>query len=197
MKAGSCWILGCVLLLVLGVSMSGCNDENMPRSRVMVTRIAGPNADEDLSTAVYSSDVLDAGEDKTPLTEDDVVYEDHIVVTVENQPSSALLALRPDGPFGSVTLTSYRVTYAVPGEEIATIDGGLHLVVPTGSSAQASLVLVTALAKTLPPLASLAASGDELMGSATITLRGYEQTSNDEVTATATIQIQFANWQDI
>ncbi len=140
--------------------------------------------------------MLDAGDDGIPLTADDVITEDALLVTVENQPASPLLTVSAGGPFSSVVLTNYRITYDIPGEELEPIAGAMHLVVESGSSATASVVVVTALAKSVPPLSSLAAGGDELMGSATLTLRGYEQTSEDEIVSEATLAVHFANWQD-
>jgi hypothetical protein len=197
MKATASLALVCGLVLALGVSLAGCSkDDSQPRSRVTITRLADTKDDIDLSTAVFESDVLDAGDDQTPLTADDIFFEDAVQVTVANSPASDLLGLRPDGPFSSVTLTSYRVDYQVDGESIAPLTGGLHLVVPTGETATARLVLVTAFAKTQPPLITLVAHGDELTGTAIVTLRGVEQDSNEEIVATAAIAIHFANWAD-
>jgi hypothetical protein len=189
--------MGCVALLGLGFNLVGCsNEDDLQRSRVTITRMMGAADDDDLSAGVFQSDVADAGEDGVPQTADDVTYEDEILVTVQNDPASPLLGLEPGGPYGSVTLTSYRVEYDMPGEEIDTVSGGLHLVVPTGSSAQAQLVLVTAYAKTQAPLGSLVNDRNELPATATITLTGREQDSDAEVQATAVIEIHFADWAD-
>ena len=197
MKASPWLAIGCAFLLALGLNLAGCSDdESQPRSRVTITRIADIEEDADLSTGVFLSDILDAGDDQTPLTADDIFFEDAILVTVENTPSSDLLALKPGGPFGSVTFTSYRIDYDVDGESIAPLTGGLQLVVPTGGKATARIVLVTALAKTQPPLITLVASGDELAGTASLTLRGTEQDSNEPIVATAAIAIHFADWAD-
>jgi hypothetical protein len=197
MKASLCLVTGFVFLLTLGASLIGCSeDESLTRSRVTITRIAGVNDDVDLSAGVFESDVLDAGEDGIPATGDDVYYEDVVLVTVENEPSSAQLGLQPGGPFGSITLESYRVEYRIDGEQMDSITGGLHLVVPTGGNAQARIPLVTALAKTQPPLSALATQTDELLGTVRITLTGTEQDSGDEIVATGEIAVHFANWAD-
>jgi hypothetical protein len=197
MKAASGLVVGLFFLLGLGTSFIGCSeDESLPRSRVTITRIAGLDDDDNLSTGFLASDVLDSGDDEIPGTGDDIYQEDAVLVTVENQPSSAQLGLRPGGPFGSITLTSYRVDYQLDGEQMESIGGGLHLSVLTGESARARIPLVTALAKTRPPLSSLATEPDELLGTAVITLRGTEQDSNEGIVATGQVAIHFANWAD-
>jgi len=192
-------VLG-VVLFGLGASLSGCSeDEDLTRSRVSITRVVGMGEDEDdeeLSATVYESDVVDAGDDGLVGTADDIVYEDIVRVTVSNEASSAALGLTPMGPFGSVTIKNYRVDYEIVGEHLDAISGGLHLTIPTGEQAEARIPLVTAIAKTLPPLSMLATQPDELLGTAVITLSGNEQDSNDEIVATARVAVHFANWAD-
>jgi hypothetical protein len=186
-----------VVLLALGTSLSGCSeDENLTRSRVSITRVAAVDDDEDLDAGAYQSDVLDAGDDGVVGTGDDTYYEDVVLVTVANEASSELLGLTPTGPFGSVTIKNYSVNYEVEGEQIESISGGLHLTIRTGEELQARVPLVTAIAKTLPPLSTLATEPDELLGTAVITLSGTEQDSNERITAVARVAVHFANWAD-
>lgn len=192
-------VLVCACLLLTLIAAPGCDDENQPRSRVEIVRIATSGTAIDLYSTPFLSDVVDSGADGDPGTEDDVVYEDQLLVTIENQPSSPQLVLDPDGAFGSVVLTGYRVDFDVDGQTLESVDpvvGSLHLIVPTGTKRMAAIVAVTAALKTQPPLSSLALSGGELMGSARITFTGYEETSEEDVSATGTIQIHFANWVD-
>jgi hypothetical protein len=118
------------------------------------------------------------------------------VLTVENTPSSGTLELTPGGAFGQVTLDAYTVNFDVAGEQIAPVQGALHVVIETGGSATFTVVLVTAQAKLEPPLSSLLLSGGELQADATITLSGTERTSNERVTVSASIRVHFANWAD-
>jgi hypothetical protein len=183
-------------LIILSLPIVGCEDADQPRSELTVTRLVTAEGSINLSAEPYESDVRDAGSDGTLGTEDDAVYEDQVLVTVENQPSSSLLSLTPEGPFGNVTLTSYTITYDIPGESLAPIEGALHAVVPTGDDVSFSIVLVTGQAKIEPPLVTLLTTGGELQGDATITLRGVERTSEEEVATQASIRVHFANWAD-
>jgi hypothetical protein len=185
-------LIACALLFFV----AGCNDEDQPRSRVRIVQILGADDDTNLAGSVLQSDVLDAGQDGIPNTGDEGIVEDELLVTVENQPISTSLALEPDGPFGSVVLTHYRVTYAIAGEELDPVEGALQLVIPSGDQRTAAVVGVTALAKSQPPLSTLAAVGGELFATAVLTLTGYEETSEDPVSASASFQIHFADWAE-
>lgn len=200
MKASMYVAILFVVLLAIGASLTGCSeDESLTRSRVSITRVVGlgeEEDDEELSAMVYESDVVDAGDDAVVGTADDIIYEDVVRITVANEASSSLLGLTPTGPFGSVTITHYRVDYDIEDEQLESLSGGLHLTIPTGEEAEARIPLVSAIAKTLPPLSTLATQPDELLGTAIITLTGTEQDSNDEVVATARVAVHFANWAD-
>lgn len=185
------------VLCVLAISGAACsNDENAPRSRLMITRIAETDVELETYDYTYLSDVLHAGADGIYGTSDDAVIEDQVYITVENQPRSSNLTITPGGPYGSVVLNEYRIEYDVEGEYIEPLTGGMNLVVPSGSERIVYLTLVSGLAKTQPPLSSLATMGGEMMGTARITLRGYEETSEQVVEVTAGIGIHWANWTD-
>jgi len=190
------WLVMALVAAVVVTSTIGCEDEDQPRSHVRIVRILSAEDSDDLSGSVLQSDVRDAGQDEIPGTADDAVVEDELLVTVENQPSSTALALEPNGAFGSVVLTHYEIRYAIPDEELEPVEGALQLVVPSGSEQVTSLVAVTALAKIEPPLSTLASIGGELFGTAVLTLTGYEETSEDAISATASFQIHFADWAD-
>jgi hypothetical protein len=197
MKVSACLAVSFVVLLALGTSLSGCaEDEDLPRSRVSITRVVAVDDDEGLDAGVYESDVLDAGNDGLVGTEDDTYYEDVVLLSVANEASSATLGLTPTGPFGSVTIQNYRVDSEIEGEQIESISGGLHLTIRTGEELQARVPLVTAIAKTLPPLSTLATEPDELLATAVITLSGTEQDSNDRISTVARVAVHFANWAD-
>ncbi len=195
MRIGSAlaWTICCLAMVTTGL---GCGDEDAPRSRLLITRIA--ETDTELETYDYTilSDVLNAGGDKVYGTYDDTVYEDQIYVTIANQPRSSGLSINPDGPYGAVILTNYTVEYDVAGEYIAPFTGAMNLTIPSGSERISYLTLVMGTAKTEPPLSSLAVMGGELMVAARMTFRGYEETSNQAVEVTGSMQIHFANWTD-
>jgi hypothetical protein len=186
------------LLLVLVAVFCGiaCSEDEGPRSLVTITRLASPEWPDTLGGGIYVSDVADAGADQIPGTADDIIFEDPVLITVHNEPASDLQVVSPGGPFSSVVIERYRIDYIIDGEEVAPIESRLHLVVPTGQSVTGSLVLVSGLAKSTPPLRSLAGSGDELFATAKITLYGHEMTSNDDIQAEGSIQVHFADWVD-
>jgi hypothetical protein len=198
MKSPSqCVLAACVLALTLTLAfVAGCDDAQQPRSRLTITQILPADATSDLAYAPYESDIRDIGSDGEIGTEDDVVYEDHVVLTVENEPSSGTLTLTPGGAYGQVTLDAYTITFDVEGEQLSPVQGALHVVIATGNSATFTVVLVPAQAKLEPPLSSLLISGGELQADATITLSGTEQTSAERVTVSASIRVSFANWAD-
>lgn len=187
------WLSLVAIVVLMGTV---CCDRDAARSRIIITRVADPESSDTLAATPFLSDVVDPGADGILGTDDDVVYEDRVIVTVENHPPSDLATLSPGTAFSSVTLNRYRVVFNVPDEEIPSVEGSMHMVVNTGQSATGSVVLVTGLAKTQPPLSSLGGSANELLGSAVITLYGHEETSEEPVSAEATIQVHFADWLD-
>jgi hypothetical protein len=194
MRSG--WFLLAVLGVLAVAGMACSHDEDAPRSRLLITRIAETDVELETYDFTFLSDVIHAGEDGVYGTSDDLVVEDRVYLTIENQPRSRYLTIDPEGPYGVVVLNEFRVEYDVPGEYIEPIQGGLNLTVPSRSDRTAHITLVTALAKTKPPLSSLALMGGELMGTALITLRGYEETSNQVVEVSGSMQIHWANWGD-
>jgi len=187
MRRGGLVTIGRILLLgLLGTGLSGCDDQEAPRSLVYVSRIAESATEQNSFGNVFLSDIV---------TEDGV-YEDEVYISFKNVPRSSFLTIAPEGPYGSVVLTDYRVDYALPGEQIEPIVGKVHVVVPSGEEANHRIVLVTAWAKVNPPLSTAATQGQELMANATLTFTGYEETSEEPIVVRAYVSIHFANWID-
>ncbi len=177
------WVL---LLGLFGAGLSGCKDEEAPRSLVYVSRIAESATEQNSYGNVFLSDIVTA----------EGVYEDEVYVSFMNVPRSSYLSITPGGPFGSVVLTDYRVDYQLEGEQIEPIVGKIHVVIPSGEEANHRIVLVTAWAKVNPPLSTAATQGQELMATATLTFTGYEETSEEPIVVRANVTIHFANWID-
>lgn len=190
MRRGGFVTIGGILLLgLLGAGFSGCKDQEAPRSLVYVSRIAESPTEQSSSGYVFLSDIVG----------DDGVYEDEVFVSFKNVPRSSHLSIVPNGPYGSVVLTDYRVDYTVTGgsiEAIKPIVGKIHLVIPSGEEVNHRIVLVTAVAKTEAPLSTTVAQGQELMANAALTFTGYEETSEEPIVVRAYITIHFANWVD-
>ncbi len=181
------WLgIGLALALAATVVLGGCKDQQLARSKIQITSVALVDEQNPPPSRVFLIDVLT----------DSTVYEDDVFVTVENKPASGHLHITPSGPFGSVRIDHFRVEYDIPGEEMEPIEGDLNLLVPSGSSAVARITLISALAKVSPPLVGLIGTLDELFGTATITLSGTEETSEERLTATAQVSIHIADWAD-
>ncbi len=174
-------MLGIALLLIT----PGCKDYETPRSRVLVTRVADSKTEEKFDDYYLTSDVI--GDDSS-------IYEDAIFVTFENQPRSGFLSIDPTGPYGAVILTSYRVAYNIPGEHIEPLIGSMSLTIPSGETAMANIVVVTAQAKLEPPLSTLRTGELEMLSRCMITFYGHEDVSNQGIVVELPFQINFANW---
>ncbi|MCK4305079.1 MAG: hypothetical protein KAY24_12650, partial [Candidatus Eisenbacteria sp.] len=183
MKPAACMVRISIVLLT-ALACMGCEDQNAPRSRLLITRIA------DISTESYSYDYALLSDVETYGS----VFEDEIYLTVQNLPRSSLFSYSAGGPYGDAVLTRYTVEYELEDEHIEPIAGGMHLVVPSGSETIARIVIVAAITKTLPPLNTLLTELDEFFVTARITLYGYEESSNEALEAHAAMQIHFANW---
>ncbi len=172
-------LTGC--LLVCGAFLAGCSDDGTARS---VLQVVSAN-----NNTTLKSDVLRLNADGTTG-----IVEDGIPLQIRNTPYDATLSLRPDGPFGTVVVESYQISFEC-AESIAPVSGSLGWNVPTGSTASGELVLVPATLKTSPPLSALA-TGGEILATARIVIHGHESTSNRAIEAVARVPVHFANWQD-
>lgn len=120
--------------------------------------------------------------------------------------------LRDPGPSGSptaasslndVTITRYTVAYSraggpngqnTPGVDVPhPIDGAVTFTIGAGQSAAGVVELVRHVAKLEAPLAVLGRSPEVLTMLAEVTFYGRDQAGND-VTATGTVQVNFANF---
>jgi len=192
MKLNYCNFVILVVLILLTIGAAGCKDQNAPRSRLHITRIAETDVELETYDYVFLSDVSVGETETTPGT----VFEDEVYVTVRNEARSDLLSLNSGGVFGSVTLTDYTVEYGIEDEYIKPINSSMHLTVGNGEERIAKIVLVTAVSKIHPPLSTLVFEPEELLVHAKITLRGYEETSHESVSVVAYVDVHFANWSD-
>ena len=172
----------CLLLLVL----PGCSSDSAPRSSLVVQSVN--------DNGVLSSDVYSNGADELYGTEDDNIPEEQIPITLRNDPHDADLGMHTNGPFSSVMLERYEVRYS-GGAALPTYGGAMHLIVPSGSTASATIVALPGSYKIAPPLDALVAGG-EITLNAEIVLFGVEEDSGDRVTAHANLSINVANWAD-
>jgi hypothetical protein len=112
----------------------------------------------------------------------------------------------PTGPsaVNSITLNRYRVTYRrsdgrnTPGVDVPhPFDGAITVTIPTTGTATFGFEVVRNQAKWEPPLANMRGLGGALLLStlAEITFYGRDQAGN-EVEATGTLQVNFADFAD-
>jgi hypothetical protein len=102
----------------------------------------------------------------------------------------------------SVTVTHYRVVYRrtdgrnVQGVDVPyAFDSGMTVTVPPGGTGQQTFDLVRVSAKLEAPLLAMASNGEAIDVIADVTFYGKDQANND-VSATASIGITFANYGD-
>jgi hypothetical protein len=101
-----------------------------------------------------------------------------------------------------ITITSYHVAYRrtdgrnVPGVDVPyAFDGAATMTVPAGGTATIGFDLVRAAAKEEAPLVQLVNSANVITAIADVTFFGTDAVGN-EVSATGSIQIDFANFGD-
>ena len=134
--------LATLALTILVTGLVGCGDDT-PRSDVQIYSVNGNGA--------LQSDVLNIGEDELPGTADDFVPEDEVYVVFSNYQSDTQSPANPTGPFGRVTMTRYRVSFASE-EAIPPYIGGMNTVVAQNDTAGAAVVVVPGSFKVESPL---------------------------------------------
>jgi hypothetical protein len=173
-----------LLLLFLGVVGSAfftsCKDQG-----VSVVTVASIN-----ENTPFFSDVIDSN---------GVVHEDFVNVVFENRPYSTLVITEPGFPFGDFIVKRYRVEWrrvdggsGVP----ATYDGATSVSIPSGENVAATLILVPAIQKTVPPLDALVAGTTEYLMVAEFTFWGSEGGSDRESSFRASLSVNFLNSSD-
>jgi hypothetical protein len=185
--------MGTVAALALVTTLLGCDPDELPRSDITVLSVNGNDA--------LQSDVINAGEDDTPGTEDDFIPEDEVIVRFSNVPSDAQGVNTSTGAFSDVTIESYRITFAGvdPSGAPVAIDpvvGGMHAVVRSNNFTDVAIVVVPAAIKMRPPVSGLQTNPGEIVGTAHLEFWGTEKTSNDDIYVDAFLVVNFANFGD-
>ncbi len=172
---------GAILAGILLSLLCGCNHALVPRS---VVTVVSANQNQPLQ-----SDVL-----KQPTDSTTAVADDAITVELQNRPADSELSLTPGGPFGTVFLDTYQVTFQ-SDEAIPSVSGALGWTVDTGSTVTGEIVIVPAVLKTEPPLVGLDQQG-EIQAVAHIVITGHEANSQKPIHVETDLQVNFANWID-
>jgi hypothetical protein len=183
-------------LALLAVILSCSEDSNYDqRTVVYVSSIANDRP--------YMVDVLCQGDSiynpdgVTFKYIDDFVTEDYIPVVFTNKPYNGIVD-PAEGALGQFLVTGYDVSFmpyggaAVP---VAPFSGTTSVLVPSGESVSASVLLCPFEAKSLQPLLGLAyqTDGYEIMARAHIVFHGEEIQSGRKVDFEANVSVNFAD----
>jgi hypothetical protein len=182
-----------ILLLVLASATFfwGCQLSDGARTRLSLLSLNGQG---DHAVQPLYSDLVNLGEDGVPSS-DDYIVEDAVPFTLRADPVNPTLSLDPQGPFGKIVVTRYRVVFR--GDEVLDpVEGQLYLEVPVGETVSGVVTVVPAQMKTKEPLVSYLTAQAELLMTAEITFYGIEETSEEEVSVTGWLPVHFADWAD-
>jgi hypothetical protein len=184
-------------LAVLAIGgLAGCADDNEegPRS---ITAIASVN--DNLPVA---ADVYNLGQDKELGGGDDYVPEDYLKVVVTSRPHDPALTLNPDRAFGTVRFTSYSLDFATNDfgdngtiELTDFVDYPMNLVVPINGEGTGYVLAVPGSWKLENDFGPLY-EGGSYFTTATLTIRGEEETSHDPIELSTGVVIGFSNYAD-
>ncbi len=188
------------------LATASCGSEMLRTGRapvyLVVTQItASPGGDATGNFAFLNSDVA---------LIDGSVENDSVTVSLRVEPKNPAVATTA---MNAVTMTRYRVNFVrsdgrnTPGTDVPFgIEGALGATIPAGATVGVSFDVVRHQMKLEPPLKNLAgfdASGSRSISGlgflstiAEITLWGRDQNGN-EVTATTSIDVHFANFGDL
>jgi hypothetical protein len=202
--------IGGVLMVALGVAVSGCGnyvrDQGRAPAQVVIGSLQGASGAEPdkFSTALFSDVVTNVKQTVGSQTlEVPTVYADSGKVTMSlimKDPGTAGAASPSD--LNQVTFSRYHVAYArtdgrnTPGVDVPfPFDAGSTFTVPATGDATFPFELVRHDAKLEAPLLALRDSSAIIGTIAQVTFYGRDQAGND-VSATGTIQVEFGNFGD-
>jgi hypothetical protein len=193
------------LVTALGAAAAGCGVPEQGRSPVVlrIDDLAASSGAGSQSFAGYlNSDVQTVV--KVNNVDVPTRFNDSGRVTLSlvlKDPGSPGVASTPT-ELNTVTVTHYRVVYRrtdgrnVQGVDVPwTFDSGMTISVPASGSVQQTFELVRVSAKFDAPLAALTVNGQALDMIADVTFYGKDMSNND-ISATGSIGITFANFGD-
>lgn len=189
--------LGALISIVL-ITM-GCDTDSNYNQRTVVYVSSINNGQP------YMSDVLNQGEElyyegtTNYNFDDDYVAEDAVVVEIHNRPSTTIIAPET-GALGDFLVTDYSVEYTVtystiPGiaTPVPAFSGKLSELIPLEKMVEVVIPIVPFYVKTTDPLAQMYYSANEIMTYATITLSGHYVQTDQNVSFTAGLTVNFAD----
>ena len=183
-------------LMLVAVILSCSEDSNYDqRTVVYVSSIS--NDRPFICDVLCQGDSIFNGDNRTFKLSDDFVTEDYLPVVFTNTPYNSIVD-PANGSLGQFLVTGYDVEFipyggaAVP---VQRFSGTTSILVPSGESVEAYILIVPFAAKNLQPLVGLMYQADdiEIMARAHITFHGEEIQAGTKVDFEANVTVNFAD----
>ncbi len=193
-------VIAAAVLVATFLGTPGCSNHTGNEWQRLVVEVAAINGG-----APLLSGYADAGQDRRPLTEDDVLSIDYVTVEFHARPYDDIIIVPEDTPFSYFHITEYDLTWT------PLTDGGAELVnynltsaptdvlVPAGENAAVTILVADRYVKEQPFFHELAPSGppyygaDKLpfMASCELRFRGHETGTDNVVEVVGAFMVSF------
>ena len=183
--------------LVLVTIIMSCSEDSNYDQRTVVYVSSISNDRPFICDVLCQGDSIFYGDGVTPKRDDDFITEDYLPVVFTNKPYNSIVD-PANGALGQFLVTGYDVEFipyggaAVP---VPPFSGTTSILVPSGESVEAYILIVPFAAKSLQPLAGLMYQIDdtEIMARAHITFHGEEIQAGTKVDFEANVTVNFAD----
>jgi hypothetical protein len=190
-------------IAIAGVGLglvAGCDNTGEQQRSVVVVRQVNQGAPV-IVDVLEQGDSLFQDDGITPITHDDFITQDWLVVEMQNVPYNPLVTTEPGLPHGDFVVTDYEIVWTRTdggSEKLPTFRGNTSQVIPSGGDAVFAILLVTFDDKRLPVLNDLnymspVAAGDEIHMRADITFEGHEVGTERETEIKTTVSAAFVD----
>jgi len=190
-------VLAFTSALVLVAIIMSCSEDSNYDQRTVVYVSSISNDRPFISDVLCQGDSVFESNGVTFLRDDDFITEDYLPVVFTNKPYNSIVD-PANGSLGQFLVTGYDVEFipyggaAVP---VQRFSGTTSILVPSGESVEAYILIVPFAAKALQPLFGLAYQIDdlEIMARAHITFHGEEIQAGTKVDFEANVTVNFAD----
>jgi hypothetical protein len=183
------------LTLVLVAVILSCSEDSNYDQRTVIFVSSVNGGSPFFSDVLHQGDSIYYTDTEVLKTIDDYVSEDYIAVAFTNQPYSSIVD--PDaGSLGSFLVTGYDIEFITYGGADVPVEpfiGSISVLVPSGETVEASILLVPFFSKNNDPLDAMKYTNLEIMTRAHITFHGHELQTNNEVDFETDISVNFAD----
>ncbi|MDD4856483.1 MAG: hypothetical protein PHD74_00095 [Candidatus Krumholzibacteria bacterium] len=183
------------LALVLVAVILSCSEDSNYDQRTVVFVSSVNSGSPFLCDVLHQGDSIYYTDTDSLKTIDDYVSEDYITVAFTNQPYSSIVD-PTNGSLGDFLVTGYDLEFIPYGGAEVPVDpfsGSISVLVPSGETVEAAILLVPFSAKTVDPLVSMMYTNGEIMTRAHITFHGHEVQTDVEVDFETNISVNFAD----